>query len=88
MPHFVGLYPRLVWFAPLVLGRGENCEWTRMNTNGGCARGTEPFFLCGSAALREIFRKTSLQAKCVFMARILTGTTPFGVGLVVGLYPG
>jgi len=23
MDHFLGLYPRLVWFAPLVLGRGE-----------------------------------------------------------------
>ena len=22
MDHFLGLYPRLVWFAPLVLGRG------------------------------------------------------------------
>ena len=23
MDHFLGLYPRLVWFAPLVLGRGD-----------------------------------------------------------------
>ena len=34
MDHFLGLYPRLGWFAPLVLGRGGG-ESTPMDANGG-----------------------------------------------------
>ena len=38
MSQFLGLYPRLDWFAPLVLGKGMNREWTRMHANGAGER--------------------------------------------------
>ena len=34
MSEFLGLYPRLVLCAPLVLGRGVDREWTLMDAKG------------------------------------------------------
>ena len=42
MCEFLGLYPRLVWFAPLVLGKGRTANglrWTRIVRTVGSGEG-------------------------------------------------
>ena len=34
MSRFLGLYPRLVLSAPLVLGKGGDRDWTQMDASG------------------------------------------------------
>ena len=45
MCEFLGLYPRLVLCAPLVLGRGVDREWTLMDANGVGLRGRGVVFM-------------------------------------------